>query len=212
MKAHNLSPNEEITAEGVYNEELIIDIDVTNNSAAPIDVFLQRYELDMVSGAQSAICWGGLCYPPNVSLSPSATTVGAGQTVEAECQLHYYPNGFPGVSTISYTFFDGANVNDSVSFIVHFDGLMTSIEVNYGIEAQAYPNPANDYFTLKFDQEVEAGSTVEIINTIGSVIAEQPVSGNETRLNTTTLAEGIYFYRLRNNQTVNTTGRIIVKH
>lgn len=207
-----LEPNEEVMAEGAVSGEIVVEMDVTNNSSGSIDVLLQRYEEDMVPGSQSAICWGGLCYPPNVSLSPSATTIGAGQTVLAECQLHYYPNGNPGVSTISYTLFDGANVNDSVFVTVHYDGLMTSIEVNYGIETKAYPNPANDFVTLKLDSEVEAGTMVELISSVGTVVTEMGISGNEARIATADLAEGMYFYRILNNQTVNASGRIIVQH
>ncbi len=211
-EGETLENNAEVTKQGTVANEIIVEMDVTNNSSSAMDVLLQRYELDMVAGSQSAICWGGLCYPPNVSLSPSATTIGAGQTVIAECQLHYYPNGNPGVSTISYTLFDGANVNDSVSVIVHYDGLLTSIEVNYGMNAQVYPNPADDVVTIQLENEVAAGTTVEIINNMGAVVAEMEMTGTEARISTASLAEGMYFYRVKNDQTVNNTGRIIIQH
>jgi hypothetical protein len=211
-EGETLEPNAEVTKQGSVAEEIIVEMDVTNTSGAAMDVLLQRYEEEMVPGAQSAICWGGLCYPPNVSLSPSATNIGAGQTVLAECQLHYYPNGNPGVSTISYTLFNAANVNDSVYVTVLYDGLMTSIEVNYGLEANVYPNPANDFVTIDLQGVIKDNSTVELMTLTGAVVATSNISNNKARINTANIAEGLYFYQVKNNQTATVSGRIIVQH
>ncbi|MCB2218792.1 MAG: T9SS type A sorting domain-containing protein [Bacteroidetes bacterium] len=207
-----LEPNAEVTKEGTATDEIIVEMDVTNTSGAAMDVLLQRYEEDMVPGSQSAICWGGLCYPPNVSLSPSATNIGAGQTVLAECQLHYYPNGNPGVSTISYTLFDAANANDSVFVTVLYDGLMTSIEVNYGLEANVYPNPANENVTIALEGEMNDNSIVELMTLTGAVVAKAEIHNNKARINTTNIAEGLYFYQVKSNQTATVSGRIIIQH
>ena len=61
-------------------------------------------------------------------------------------------------------------------------------------------------------REVEAGTMVELISSVGTVVTEMGISGNEARIATADLAEGMYFYRIVNNQTVNASGRIIVQH
>ncbi|MEZ5146919.1 MAG: hypothetical protein R2759_07525 [Bacteroidales bacterium] len=47
-----LEPNEEVMAEGAVSGEIVVEMDVTNNSGGSIDVLCQRYEEDMVPGSQ----------------------------------------------------------------------------------------------------------------------------------------------------------------
>ena len=60
-----LEPNAQITVQGsAADPEIVVELDVTNTGTTSLEVLCQRYELDMVTGSLSAICWGGLCYGP----------------------------------------------------------------------------------------------------------------------------------------------------
>jgi hypothetical protein len=209
-----LEPNAEITVEGsAMDPEIVVELAVTNNGSASIDVLCQRYEIDMVSGSMSAICWGGLCYPPNTSLSPLATTIEPGVTVDNDFSGHYYPQGNEGVSTIAYTFFDEANPNDSVMVTVLYDGLMVGIGESNAAGVSVYPNPANDFLTIELQQEI-AGQAVliKVVDASGVVVHEVTTSGTSTRIGTGELAEGIYMYQAYAAGKLIASDKVIIRH
>lgn len=207
-------PNAEVSVEGPVTQEIVIELDVTNTGSATIDVLCQRYHIELVPGSMSALCWGGLCYPPNVGLSGFSTTIEPGQTVSNDFSGHYYPNGNTGMSTIAYTFFDLNNPNDSVMITVLFDGLTVGVEESsmYS-KMKAFPNPANDFLTINLDTDVmKEDMAFELIDVNGSVVRETATSQNEVKINTSDLAEGIYFYRAMVNNKVVASEKIIIKH
>ena len=192
-----LEPNAEITVEGLATDpEIIVELAVTNNGSTSIDVLCQRYELDMVPGTMSAICWGGLCYPPNTSLSPLATTIDPGVTVENDFSGHYYPQTIPGISTVAYTFFDEANPNDSVMVTVKYDGLTVGIGERGTASLSVYPNPASDYIRIDVQDDLAGQEIlVKLLSSGGAVVRKATTSGSSVTLNTEGLSEGIYMYQ-----------------
>ncbi len=209
-----LEPNAEIEVEGLATDpEIIVELDVTNNGSSSVDVLCQRYELDMVPGSMSAICWGGLCYPPNTSLSPLATTIGPGVTIENDFSGHYYPQMNTGISTIAYTFFDQANPNDSVMVTVMYNGLTVGIGENSAMEIKTYPNPADE--SLKVDLQGNASGqevTVKLISASGTLVHEATTSGSSLLINTSELAEGIYMYHAFSGGRLIAADKVVVKH
>lgn len=77
-----------------------------------------------------------------------------------------------------------------------------------------YPNPANDQFALSYRLTQASNVTVTLSNTLGQVVATQnagsTVSGKVV-MNTSGLAEGVYFYTLIANGE-RSTGRVVVAH
>ena len=66
-----------------------------------------------------------------------------------------------------------------------------------------YPNPANDFVTLKGENL----GTVRVYNALGQKVEEFETNGNEIRINTIGYESGIYFVK-----TDETTLRFVVKH
>ena len=209
-----LEPDAQITVQGsAADPEIVVELDVTNNGTTTLEVVCQRYELDMVTGSLSAICWGGLCYGPGTSLSPLSTTIDPGATIENDFSGHYYPYMNEGISTIAYTFFDADNPNDSVMVTVLFDGLMVGVEELSKFDRLAvYPNPANDYIKVELNTETSEEVSMQLIDVTGAVVSQLTTSANSTRINTTGLAEGIYMYRAHVNGQLIATKKIVVKH
>lgn len=213
-EGETLEPNAEFTVQGLSTAiEIIAELDVTNTGTSTIDVLCQRYELDLVPGSSSALCWGGLCYPPWTNLSAYHTTIGPGVTVSNDFSGHYYPDGNEGVSTIAFTFFDMDNVNDSVMVTILFDGLTVGIGESQFSDLSVYPNPADDYISLDL-QVADAGGEVsfELIDVTGTVVKQAVSSSPKVRISTSDLADGIYVYRARINNTLIATDKIVVKH
>jgi hypothetical protein len=212
-QGETLAPNAGITLEGVSSDfEIVAYLGVTNTSAGDISVRVQRFENNMVPGAQSAICWG-LCYPPNIDLSPYTIIIPAGTTNSTDFAAHYYPNGNAGVSEIDFVFFDDNNPTDEVLVTTFFNALVTGVSTN-GHEdiSRVYPNPANTFVNIDLDHNLTNDIRIELMSVTGAVVAESPIHQKTTTINTSNLPGGLYFYRLHMNGEVVESGRIVIKH
>lgn len=213
-----LEPNEELTVHGPANDtEMIIELDVTNNGGAALDVLLKKVENYVVSGSENTFCWAGLCYAPFVYISPNSVNIGAGVTHTDDFSGHYNPWSNPGESSISYVFYDANNVNDSIMVTVIF----TTATIGYGDNLAAkfnisdpYPNPASSYVKFDYDFANVANSSLKIYSLVGSLVREINISNSagSLQINTGDLEEGFYFYRLSNGAAELKTGKFVVKH
>jgi hypothetical protein len=209
-----LGPNAEITVEGSANgAEIVVYVSVHNNGGSEMDVLCQRYELDLVPGAQSAICWGGLCFPPDVSLSPLSATIPAGGTND-EFSGHYYPNTNVGMSTVAFTFFDENNPNDSAMVTVMFDGLTTGIDDPVASqEISIYPNPADAQVNVEVqNHNLTNDLFVRVTDSKGAVVLQETLQSGTTTLNTRALSEGLYFMNAYSENKVIASKKILIKH
>jgi len=213
-----LEPNEEVTVHGPANDtEMIIELDVTNNGGAALDVLVKKVENYVVTGSENTFCWAGLCYAPFVYVSPNSVNIGAGVTHENDFSGHYNPWSNPGESSISYVFYDANNVNDSVMVNVIFTTATNGYEDNLITEfsiSDPYPNPASSYVKFDYDFANVGNSSLRIYSLVGSLVREISITNNSGSLqvNTIDLEEGFYFYRLSNGAAELKTGKFVVKH
>lgn len=208
-----LGPNAAITLEGLSTDfEIVAYLGVTNTSSGDISVRVQRYENNMVPGAQSAICWG-LCYPPNIGLSPYTILIPAGATNSTDFAAHYYPNGNSGISEIDFVFFDDNNPTDEVLVTTFFNALVTGVDnIRHEALSRVYPNPASTFFNIDIHHDLANDIRIELMSVTGAVVAGSTIHQKTTTINTGGLPGGLYFYRLHLNGEVIESGRIVIKH
>ena len=77
------------------------------------------------------------------------------------------------------------------------------VEESHPNHCSLYPNPANDFVTLKSENL----GMVRIFNVLGQKVNEFEANGSEFRINTTSYENGIYFVK-----TGEQTLRFVVKH
>ena len=212
-EGETIEHNAEVVVEGsAFDPEIVAELDVTNNGSTAVDVWVQRYEEEMVPGTMSYFCWG-LCYAPSVSLSLISINIEAGATNEVDFSAHYSANGNSGQSTISYTLYDGNNPNDSVSVRFLFNGLITDINDKYTQrDIKAYPVPANDYLTLEMPEKSGIEYQVEILNITGAVLKTTQSTNSIVQISMQDLHNGIYFYRVSNGKEFIAVDRFVVQH
>ncbi len=78
----------------------------------------------------------------------------------------------------------------------------------------AMPNPANTELNISFNSSVATDATVTLSNTVGKVVGVQSmtnVKNGKATFNTSTLANGIYFYSVIANGE-RSTGRVVIAH
>jgi len=78
-------------------------------------------------------------------------------------------------------------------------------------EVNVYPNPANGFLTLKWDDEKEITS-IWIKNILGEEVLNVNVNGlNQTRISTQKLSKGLYFLEMTSDTEVLYTEKIVLK-
>ncbi len=212
-----LEPFEEVTIHGEANNiEMVIELDVTNNSSDSIAVLVKKVENYLIEGSVNTFCWG-MCFLPNVYQSPDYIVIEAGATNDSDFSGHYNPNSNAGESSISYVFFDEANSDDSVMVTVIYTTLTIGIGDRFNTVynfSQPYPNPATGVVKFDYSFPNNQATTVKIYSLIGSLVGEIEVTSPTGTLsfNTDKLEEGFYFYTLFSGNEKMESGKFIVKH
>lgn len=149
---------------------------------------------------------------------PPATAVVVGDTLEA----------ITSDSTVTYQwYFNGAIINGATNYfcdstqpgvysvaIIDTNGCSTTLRFGpyYGISSPAqetikiYPNPFSTQLTFQISTNQQ--TTISVYNFLGQQVIQQTFTGS-TAINTEQLANGIYFYELRNGKGIIKTGKIV---
>lgn len=193
-------------------------IHIKNNAAEAKDVKVKKSynEGDVLPLTMNYFCWG-VCYGPDTYESPFAQSIAAG-AVNDQFYGDYNPQNVPGLSTITYVFFDANNRNDSVAVKVEFNASPASIgddllkQVKF---SEAYPNPAIN--TVKVDYSIPAAvskSSIVITNMLGAEVKEITLDEHSgtARIEVSGLLNGIYFYSLLADDKLVLTRKFVVKH
>lgn len=193
---------------------------ITNNANQEKKVMVKKEELEILEGTYNTFCFAGICYPPDVLVSPEAMLLEPGQTsVDEDFYADYIPMEIQGSSLIRYTFFDEREPTDSVSVVLKFTignvGTGTILAASRSEISKPYPNPANA--VVSFDINLHPSATdarIIIRNLVGSVVMVHPVTDRNGTISLPVgnLKEGMYFYTLlvQGGHAVQ-TGRLIVK-
>ncbi|MBN2175958.1 MAG: T9SS type A sorting domain-containing protein [Bacteroidales bacterium] len=189
---------------------------VTNNDGQPVDVHVKRIVTHVLPGTVNYFCWGA-CFPPDVNQSINPITIGAGATNSTDFIGDLEPNGQAGISYISYVFFDASDASNYSTVNVQYNTMVTGIDDFQAVEPSviAYPNPANNFVNIDYDNLVNQNARIVIYDLLGSVVKEINVTDNNgsiKNINTSTLNEGIYFYSLVINNESKDTQKLIIKH
>lgn len=199
------------------DEVATINVFCTNNNSAALSVKTKKiiHEGDTLPGTSNYFCWGA-CFPPFVYES-GGLMIEPGATSE-EFSADYEPHMVPGISTITYVFFDENNPDDSIGFTVDWNASPASLDEDLLSQVRfsaAYPNPASSVARVdyQFPEGLE-NSTVLVSNLLGATVREIPVGNTHGLLEIPVydLPEGIYFYTLKTKNNLAITKKFVVRH
>ena len=197
-------------------EEFLSHVLVKNNADRDLAVKARREDIDVVEGSLNFLCWEA-CYPDDVTESPNAYTIPAGDmTPETVFAGHYLPQGNAGTSVVKYTFFVESDPDDQVHFFVSYVISPTSLVdlLSLANISNAYPNPATNYFSV--DYNFPAGintAKLKLYNIVGQEIDAEDFSGlnGKLEISVSELPEGIYFYSIVLNHEAVFTRKLLVR-
>lgn len=199
----------------VSDAEILSYMFVKNTTSATLGVKVKKVEINLVPGSINSFCWG-LCFPPNVYISPDPVNINAHATDSTDFSGHYTPSVNEGASTIRYVFFNTNNASDSVCVNIIYDTYPVGIgnEMTHNILSGAYPNPANNTVNFDYTLNTENEGSVVIRNLPGTVVKRADLKSSENKLSVFTgdLPNGIYFYSLEINAKSLSTRKLVIMH
>jgi hypothetical protein len=191
---------------------------ITNQSFGPITVRAVRYLNDLPDSTwYSAMCFGDLCYPPDMDVSPGAR-IDPGESVEFKLTIGTEHLTFDNDTLFVGIRFDAGDLTDYLEqvFTVVADGTASAPAESARDRVEAFPNPAATVATLPLGG-LTAGRgavDVQIVDALGRVVSRvegAPAGADGVRVDVSELKDGAYFFRLENDGDVR-VGRVVVAH
>jgi len=189
-------------------------VENTNGSTA-IDVRVKRITVDTVPGTQNYFCWEQ-CYEPATSVSPTALNIPVGERI-SQFYADYKSNGIPGVSVLTYCFYDDANEADSVCATVRFSatpvGILDVFTQDRSGVSEPYPNPARNEARVNY--ALHSGwqsAKVDLYSMLGAKVRTVRLTNDHgtLTLHVSDLPSGMYFYSLVVDDKTVTTRKMLV--
>ncbi|QQS35863.1 MAG: T9SS type A sorting domain-containing protein [Ignavibacteriales bacterium] len=210
---------------GYGNIEAVFDFEVINISMMEQSVFEVRTINDLPQDWTSSLCFGELCFPPDIDSVVTADPfpqppLQPGDTLITS--LHVYPLTNVGVGHVQLQV--GTLRNPDVRVILDFytTGIITDVNetgsvVTYSLD-QNYPNPFNPSTNIVYSIPERGNVSIKLYDVLGNEIAdilnEDKEAGEYSlQLNTQNydLSSGVYFYTMRVNDFVQTRKLILEK-
>lgn len=179
--------------------------DVVNTTDEEVNVYWEMILDDEFPVEwESFLCDKNLCYTPFVRNCPEGMINVINPSETSQWILHVRPNGVEGEGTICLRFHYPQMTGDSISVDNCFEiqAKTTSVvEVDLS-ELNLYPNPTNDIFKIKSDENIKK---IGIYNVVGKLVQEMSHTAGEVH-NVESLSKGMYLVRLMdsNSQVIKT--------
>ncbi|MFO8129135.1 MAG: T9SS type A sorting domain-containing protein [Bacteroidales bacterium] len=200
------------------DNEIVSEMDVTNNSTDAIDVMVFRRQGAFPSDSSwSQFCWG-VCFAGDTDTSAFAITIQPGPSTPEPFSGHYHPRMAPGSAMVAYVFYDANDMSDSVVVNVEYKASPAGYSENpAGLVkmSEVYPNPSDERAFVDIYLPEGAGNANLIVsNLLGSVVKEIEISKVTERLEipVSDLKNGLYFVSIRIGGQAVEAKRIVVNH
>ena len=194
---------------------------VQNLTSSPLDIIAKKHVIANAGGNLTTFCIGSLCYgstttasgtvtiAANATIPPSHATTTFGLSTDFDAFVG------SGYAQVLYTVCKASNPTDSVSVLMTYNlgtvGIKQIIS-NYEVSNIA-PNPASNNISLYYDLKNNTQpATIKIYNMLGTLVKTTPLEtySNNTKIDITTLEEGMYFYSVTVGSKVVKTNRLVV--
>ena len=190
------------------------EMQLRNLTSNDLDVIVEKEIIENLDGTMNWFCWG-LCFSPDVFVSPNPVTVAANSiTDESALSFHaMFEEGIFGYVVVRYYAYDERHPDERISIIVKFH--KSGVGVNDNSRpmemGSAYPNPASS--TVNFDYSLNGSLTAVVYNIVGQEVMRQDLNANVGKLTlpVADLNDGIYFCTMLVDGRAWTTQKFVVK-
>lgn len=194
--------------------EFLQEMQLRNLTGNDVDVIVEKEVIENLDGVINYFCWG-MCFSPDVFVSPSPVTVAANSlTGQGELSFHaMYDDNVFGYVVVKYSAYEERHPEERVSIIVKFHKSGEGVDDNLSAMemGQAYPNPASS--VVNFDYNCNGNLTAVVYNIVGQEVLRKDLNANfgQMSLSVADLNDGIYFCTMMVNGSAYATQKFIVK-
>ncbi|HXD92677.1 MAG TPA: T9SS type A sorting domain-containing protein [Bacteroidia bacterium] len=190
---------------------------VKNTTSSPINIQLKSYVVSNLGGDLISYCIGTQCHSAGQPATANTAIPANGTLTSNGLLLDFTDFAGVGYSQVLYTLFNPAHpTTDSTSIMITYKiTTITGIKSNapnYNI-SNISPNPASNNVSLNYDlKSTTQPASVKIYNMLGTLIktASLEAYSTNTKIDITSLEEGMYFYSVIVGGKAVKTSRLVV--
>lgn len=193
--------------------EYIQHMQVRNNTAEPMKVLIEKEVVQDLEGVMNYFCWG-MCYSPDIIVSPNAVEVAANSLNTDDLSFHaLYEEPVFGDVIVKYYAYNERNPEDKACVIVRFRKSGVGVAENRIELGHAYPNPASSVVHFNYVLGMGSNVSVSVYNLLGQEVMSQQLNSLQgmVMFSVANLNEGIYFCNLIVNGQAVKTEKFVVK-
>lgn len=204
--------------DGTYLSETKFHLE--NTSSNSITYGVNVYEISNAPNSDLQVCFGTSCYTGTAGVSGAQLIAGtnttAGNTTYNDFKVAPFAYGWTSGQTATWriTVFDTTNTSDSVSTIISWTMWPTGLEAKVveEVSINAYPNPATNNVTFKFNN-VASSTNIVIYDVLGKKVESIAIMNTKGNVNVdvSNLNKGVYFYSIISKDKALVTKKLVIK-
>jgi hypothetical protein len=185
-------------------------IDLYNDSTASFPISWEVTSANLETNWDYSVCDPGTCYPiGTVSSSFNLPTTANNRVMN----VHYYPNGTPGQSTVTVKLTEDAYPNDPI--YLTWTGIVSTASVESKtqiISFTAFPNPAKDVIKITYNfSNTDEQTEIILYNALGEQVSVKTLTSNSGTVKfDDNLPNGMYFYSINSGGEILATKKIVL--
>ena len=193
--------------------EYIQHMQIRNNTSETMKILIEKEIIQDLEGVINSFCWG-MCYGPDIFVSPTAGEVAPGGVNVDDLSFHaLFDEETFGYVLIKYYAYEERNPDQRISIIVKFHKSGVGVAENVVELGHAYPNPASSMVHFNYGLSFGDNVSVSVHNLLGQEVLSQKLNSLQgvATISVADLNEGIYFCNLVVNGQALKTEKFVVK-
>jgi hypothetical protein len=176
-------------------------IEVQNTGPTNLNFTWELLSKDTLIDSEFDLCNSGICFN-NLPYNGVMPTILPGQI--GYLKMHMFSGRTLGINTVKYVLKNALlSTVDTLTFIINV-GNPTGLKPldNNNVKSFTYPNPSQDFATIKFSKQMPLEVGLKLVDLSGKVVyynCAQKVLNQEIRIDITDFISGYYYIHIETN-------------
>ena len=204
----SVADNDTLFYGDVGSTDFAAKILIENDSVAPVPMSFELYSEDIETGWEYSLCDPTVCHP--VGTTSASFNLPTGSAIKY-MNIHYFPNGYYGQSTVTVKLWEDAYPDDFV--LLTWVGVVSALglENEEKYDVFGYFNNASSAIQINYSVPENKSHTLSLYDISGRVIDSRVVNGSTGKVEVgSNLNSGVYFYSIEHEGQKIFSSKVIV--